>query len=566
MKRNSELVVDAISGGDIGALPDVTIAETLVRLPGVNGTRDRGNQSQATLRGLGPRLVLGLVNGREVASSEPNRNVRWEIYPSEVVSGVDVYKSQSADIVAGGVAGTIDIRTIRPLELLRARRCCCAAAPVWYEARHRHSPTTTRYGYRGSGSFTKRRRQLRLQHRRRAAQKQKNGYQSFQGWGFNDGTINPGNATGDLNGDGTPDPTPWGAQTEVKKLDQDRFGVNAALGWRVGDNGEINFDALYSKFKIDEDQNQAWYGRNGTTGNWANGSAGCYNGAGVQLHARDDVVVAATLDNCFTSVTNVIAQYTEDKDLLVTGLNGELRLGAWKFVGDLSHSNAAAHEPVGRVLHRGLSGDDPFDMSCGRQALARAERRARIRPIRRIQSSPELGAGTKATAPTISRTNSSAGRLDLTREFEGAHSSRSRSACAVRAREGLLPRQEFFAPITATLLPAQHVLELHGSAEFDVPPLLNGNFSDLVEAAYGGMPVNPDAIVRAARGTSKNRCSRPTSRCVSKRSVGSIAFNGNVGVRVVQHRNHEHGLRIGERRRVRSRSTSTTTTPKCCRA
>ena len=100
VKRNSELVVDAIAGGDIGALPDVTIAESLVRLPGVNGTRDRGNQSQAALRGLGPRLVLGLVNGREVASSEPSRNVRWEIYPSEVVAGADVYKSQSADLVA----------------------------------------------------------------------------------------------------------------------------------------------------------------------------------------------------------------------------------------------------------------------------------------------------------------------------------------------------------------------------------------------------------------------------------------------------------------------------------
>ena len=82
VKRNSELVVEAVTGGDIGALPDVTIAESLVRLPGINGTRDRGNQSQATLRGLGPRLVLGLVNGREVASSEPSRNVRWEIYPS----------------------------------------------------------------------------------------------------------------------------------------------------------------------------------------------------------------------------------------------------------------------------------------------------------------------------------------------------------------------------------------------------------------------------------------------------------------------------------------------------
>ncbi len=59
----------------------MTIAESIARLPGVNATRDRGNDSQAVVRGLGARLVLGTVNGREVASSEPDRNVRWEITP-----------------------------------------------------------------------------------------------------------------------------------------------------------------------------------------------------------------------------------------------------------------------------------------------------------------------------------------------------------------------------------------------------------------------------------------------------------------------------------------------------
>lgn len=50
------------------------------------------------------------------ASSEPNRNIRWEIYPSEIVSSLQVYKSQSADLISGGVAGTIDLRTISPLD------------------------------------------------------------------------------------------------------------------------------------------------------------------------------------------------------------------------------------------------------------------------------------------------------------------------------------------------------------------------------------------------------------------------------------------------------------------
>ena len=87
MKQNSDLITDNISTADIGQLPDVTIAEELNRLPGVNTTRDRGNASQAAIRGLGPRLVFGLVNGREVASSEPSQDLRWEIYPSEVLSG-----------------------------------------------------------------------------------------------------------------------------------------------------------------------------------------------------------------------------------------------------------------------------------------------------------------------------------------------------------------------------------------------------------------------------------------------------------------------------------------------
>src|SRR5262245_43171982 len=94
VKRDAPRVMEARSSDDIGQLPDVTIAESLVRLPGLNGSRDRGNASQASIRGLGPRLVFGLVNGRETASSESDRNIRWEIYPSEVVNGVEVYKAQ----------------------------------------------------------------------------------------------------------------------------------------------------------------------------------------------------------------------------------------------------------------------------------------------------------------------------------------------------------------------------------------------------------------------------------------------------------------------------------------
>jgi outer membrane receptor for ferrienterochelin and colicin len=64
VKQNSNHVMEALSMDDINATPAVTIAEALVRLPGVNGSRDRGNESQASIRGLGPRMVFGTVNGR----------------------------------------------------------------------------------------------------------------------------------------------------------------------------------------------------------------------------------------------------------------------------------------------------------------------------------------------------------------------------------------------------------------------------------------------------------------------------------------------------------------------
>ena len=178
------------------------------------------------------------------------------------------------------------------------------------------------YGYRGSGSFTDTPSDSFGFNIGVSMQQQKNAFPSFQGWGYNDGSINPGNATGDLDDDGADDPTPWGAQTEVKKLTEDRYGVNGALAFRVGDTIELNFDALYSKFTIDEDQNQAWYGRNGVMGNWDNVNAGCYNDpASSYDQVGTTVVVGATLDNCYTSVTNVIAKYTEDKDLFVSGAN-----------------------------------------------------------------------------------------------------------------------------------------------------------------------------------------------------------------------------------------------------
>ncbi len=324
-KRASDLVVETISSDSIGQLPDVTIAESIVRLPGINGARDRGNESQAVVRGMGPRLVLGLVNGRETASTEPNRNIRWEIYPSEIVNAVTVYKSQSADLVSGGVAGTIDLRTVRPLDY-DGPGVVMRGGPVYYEAAA-DIPGYSDWGYRGSLSLVG---EVAPEFGAALAvttQNQKNGFPSFQGWGYNDDRS--GGLPGDVDADGNPDYTPWGAQTEVKKLDVDRMGIVGALQWRPSDTFELNFDAVYSDFSINEDQNQAWYGG---FGNWDGGDSWKY----LEYEFDGPDVVAAMIN--WGSVRNVIAKYTEDKDVFSSGLNAVWSGNDWQFDVDLSFS------------------------------------------------------------------------------------------------------------------------------------------------------------------------------------------------------------------------------------
>ena len=100
---------------DIGLLPEASIAELLARLPGITTNRDRGNGTAISIRGMGPNLVNTLLNGREIASAEASRNVRYEQYPAELINGAFIFKSPTAAQVEGAIAGQVDLRTVRPL-------------------------------------------------------------------------------------------------------------------------------------------------------------------------------------------------------------------------------------------------------------------------------------------------------------------------------------------------------------------------------------------------------------------------------------------------------------------
>ena len=116
VKRESTSIVEAISAEDIGRLPDNSIAESLARLPGLAAQRLRGRAQVISVRGLGPDFTTALLNGREQVTAGDNRGVEFDQYPSELLSSVVVYKTPDAQLVGQGLAGTADLRTVRPLD------------------------------------------------------------------------------------------------------------------------------------------------------------------------------------------------------------------------------------------------------------------------------------------------------------------------------------------------------------------------------------------------------------------------------------------------------------------
>ena len=121
VKRNATVILDGIVNDEIGALPDNSVGDTLERITGVSADRFKGNANELSVRGLGPTLSFSMFNGREVSTAGADRSVAFQQFPSELVNGVIVYKSQQADFLEGGIGGVIELRSMRPLDYGKSR-------------------------------------------------------------------------------------------------------------------------------------------------------------------------------------------------------------------------------------------------------------------------------------------------------------------------------------------------------------------------------------------------------------------------------------------------------------
>lgn len=114
-KRFSDIVSETISADDLGALPDVSMADALTRLPGISAVRTGGQAAEINIRGMSGGFVFSTLNGREQVSTSGKRNIEFDQYPSELINSAAVYKSPKASLIEGGVAGTVELETASPL-------------------------------------------------------------------------------------------------------------------------------------------------------------------------------------------------------------------------------------------------------------------------------------------------------------------------------------------------------------------------------------------------------------------------------------------------------------------
>ncbi len=236
LKEATNGIVDSISAEDIGKLPDVSIADSLARLPGVTAQRLEGRDQRLSIRGLGPDFSTTLLNGREQVTVGDNRGVEFDQYPSEFFRNVVVYKSAQANIVPAGISGTVDLRMLRPLA--QPDRIVAVQARAQMNGQKALNPDGTRYGFRASGTYVDQFADdtlgiaIGVSASHTPSQNER-----YNAWGF----PNAGEVGGNF--------ILGGAKPYVQSNLLKRYGVVGTIEYQPSDNFHSTIDVLYSKFK-----------------------------------------------------------------------------------------------------------------------------------------------------------------------------------------------------------------------------------------------------------------------------------------------------------------------------
>ena len=336
-KQSSDSIVEAVSAEDLGRLPDTSIADAISRLPGLTSQRAEGRASAISLRGTDPGFTTALLNGREQVSTGDNRSVEFDQYPSELLNAVLVYKTPDASLVGQGLAGTIDLRTVRPLEYGRT----AFAANIRGEMNSNDDMDAgsdemgSRISFSYIDQFNDGKLGLAVGFARLDAPLATRGFGTYEPWG----AVNLGNP--DQNA-GVPAGTlvTNGMKVRADLGNTERNGFMAALQFAPNDKYSGIFDLYYSTMEQTNNArslevNLGGYPAPCCDGPFPLGTQFGYSNVTVE----NGVATSGTLLNVVPLARNFL--FLTDDEVLSVGFNNEFYVNDdWTIIADVSHSKA----------------------------------------------------------------------------------------------------------------------------------------------------------------------------------------------------------------------------------
>lgn len=242
-KRAAQLVQDSIVAEDLGRFPDDNVADSLSHITGITLQRTRGGEGQyVNVRGLGPEFSIVTLNGRILATDGDGREFAFDVLPSEIIAGADVYKSPNAAQLEGSIGGAINLTSARPLDRPGLRTSMSVEGD--------YNDLSENTGYKASAVFSNTFAEDRMGVMLTAV------YQDTEvrSDAVHDFSLNPDSpGEFDANGDGEISEdesgllglccTSFGTRIQQRK----RTGVTAEWQWRASDTLTVSVDGMFTR-------------------------------------------------------------------------------------------------------------------------------------------------------------------------------------------------------------------------------------------------------------------------------------------------------------------------------
>lgn len=510
VKKNADGIVEAISAEDLGKLPDVSIADSIARLPGVAAQRNgEGRASQLSVRGMPPDFSTTLLNGREQVNPNDGRGVEFDAYPTELIGGVVLYKTPDATLPGQGIAGTIDLQTVRPLAF-SGRKVMMGASLERNSVGEGPNGSGRNFSLSYIDQFNDRQLGIALGFARRKGNSTGREVNSFD----DSGTFS----------DGTKLPIQVSVTEATRESDYTRDGLMGVVELKASPNYTSTLDLFLSKTDRTTLGHQVAFPKfnSGTLSN-----AVIVNGT----------AVAGSISGV-TPIVQTIGQQQNDKNIAV-GWNNKFKFNDnWSAVVDLAHSQSKRREIDIDSNAAGAVGTLTFDTR---------------------GSIPQFGFSSDLTNPStllLSQTNWGNGwlkkpsikdtldtlRVGVTHNLDGDYFSSYTLGASYAERKKKLAMTEgslsFKNGGATAALPSSSVVRA-GLSDINI---LGWNSLDLIDTVYTYTDMGDQSWAIQKNWAVTEKVSTIFGKLDIDSKVGGIPVRGNVGVQVVRTDQRSQGL------------------------